>query len=68
MNCRTVLIIVVVDLRVKITRRYSLEGANTAVCGQETTGTNWEAEARNRKLFADRDLGINAGNLFKVGL
>lgn len=68
MNCGTVLIVMVVCLRVKITRRCSLTGADPTVCGQETTGTGWEAEASNRKLFAGGNLRIGVGNLLKVGL
>jgi len=68
MNCGTVLAVMVVYLGVKVTRRCSLEGANPAVCGQETTSTGWEAEGRNRKLFAGGDLRIGVCNLFKMGL
>lgn len=68
MNCGTVFAVMVVCLGVKITRRCSLAGANPTVRGQETTGTGWEAEARNCELFAGRDLRIGVGNLFKMGL
>ena len=67
-NCGTMLIVMVVRLRVKITRRCSLAGTEPTVCGQETAGTGWEAEARNRKLFDGGDLRTGVGNLFKVGL
>jgi len=68
MNCGTVLVVMVVCLGVKITRRCSLEGANPTVCGQETTGIGWEAGARNRELCAGEDLRIGVGNLLKMGL
>jgi len=68
MNCGTVLVVTVVCLGVKITRRCSLAGANPTVRGQETTGTGWEAEARNRELFTGGNLRIGVGNLFKMGL
>ena len=68
MSCRTELIVMVVCVRVKITRRCSLAGAGPTVCGQETTGTGWEAEARNGKLFAGGEMRIGVGNLFKVRL
>lgn len=68
MNYGTELTILVVCLRAKITRRCSLAGADPTVCGQEATGTGWEAEARNRKFFTGGDLRIGVGNLFKMRL
>ena len=68
MNCGTMLIIVVVCPRVKITRRCLPERADPTVYGQETTGTGWEAEARNCRLLAGGELGIGVGNLFEVRL
>lgn len=57
----------VVCLRTKVVRGCSLAGADPAICSQETTNTSWEAEARNRGLFVERDLRVGIGNLFKVG-
>ena len=68
MNCGTVLVVMVVCLGMKITRRCSLAGANPTVRGQGTTGTGWEAEARNRELCAGGELRIGVGNLLKMGL
>jgi len=68
MNRGLVLIAVVTGLSLKITRRCYLTGANHTVGGQETTGTGWEAEARNCKLFAGRDLRIGVCNLFEMRL
>jgi len=67
-NCRTVLIVVVVSLGMNIARRCSLAGIDSTVCGQETTGACGEAEARNRRLLAGWDLRIGVGNLFEMGL
>lgn len=68
MNCGTSVVVLVVCLRVKITGRCSLAGADPAVCRQETAGTGGEAEARNRKLFAGRDLRIDVGDLLEMRL
>lgn len=65
MDRRTVPVVMVVHLRLKIARACSLAWADSAVCGQETT--DWEAEARDRGPFTERDLRIGVGNLFKMG-
>ena len=68
MNCGTVLIVMIAGLDINTTRRCSLAGANPTLCGQETSGTGWEAETRERELLAGGDLRIGVRNLFEMGL
>jgi hypothetical protein len=68
MNCGSLPIVEIVNLKVKTTGGSSLTRTISTVCGQEATGTSREAEAGNGGLFAGRYLRIGAGNLFEMGL
>lgn len=68
MNCRTLPIVVIVNLKVRITGRSSPEKVSSMVCGRGATGTGWETEARDCGLSAGRYLSVCIGNLLEMGL